>query len=72
MEKEKVKRVYDRLEKALLEEDCTYEEAKKAVNKLREIYFNRKAGNLIKKIKMREIASVDLNSYDRKHHEVLQ
>lgn len=65
MEKEKVKRLYDRLEKALLEESCTYEEAMAAVDELREIYFNRKAGNLIKKTTIQEIASVDLTRLSR-------
>ena len=59
MDKEKSNRIYKRLEKALTEEVCTYEEAKKAVDKLREIYFNRKAGNLLKNTTIQKIASVD-------------
>lgn len=55
-QKERVNRVYERLEKALCEEDCSYEEAKIAVDKLREIYFNRKAGNFINKRSIQEIA----------------
>lgn len=69
MDREKTEKLYNRLEKALLEENCTYEEATAAVDKLREIYFNRKAGNLIKKATMKEIASVDLNSCDHTRHE---
>ena len=60
MDKEKVKRIYERLENALTEENCTYEEAKTAVDKLREDYFNRKAGNLLKKTTIQEIASTAL------------
>ena len=59
MDKEKSERIYKRLEKALTEEVCTYEEAKKAVDKLREIYFNRKAGNLLKNTTIQKIANVD-------------
>ncbi len=58
MDKEKVRRTYERLEKAITEETCTYEEAKEAVDKLREIYFNRKAGNFLKKVDIQEIASM--------------
>lgn len=50
------KRVYKRLEEAMTEEDCTYEEAKAAVDKLRDVYFNRKAGNLLKNTLIQEIA----------------
>lgn len=64
MDKEKTKRLYNRLEIVLLQENCTYEEAVAAVDKLREIYFNKKAGNLIKKTTIREIASVDLGKRD--------
>ena len=60
MDKEKVKRIYERLENALTEENCTYEEAKTAVDKVREDYFNRKAGNLLKKTTIQEIASTAL------------
>lgn len=57
MEKEKIDRIYKRLEKAILEENCTYEEARAAVDKLKEIYFSRKAGNLLKNVSIQEIAS---------------
>ena len=45
-------------QKDITEETCTYEEAKEAVDKLREIYFNRKAGNFLKKVDIQEIASM--------------
>lgn len=57
MDREKSQRIYNRLERALIEEACTYEEAKNAVDKLREIYFNRKAGNLLKNTTIQQIAS---------------
>ena len=60
MEKEKVDRIYKRLEKAILEEDCTYEEVRTAVDKLRETYLNRKASNLLKNISIQEIASTTI------------
>ena len=56
MKKKRVDRIYKRLEKALCEEICSYEEAKMAVDKLREIYFNRKAGNFVNKQTIQEIA----------------
>lgn len=56
MDKARANRIYDRLEKAVLEEKCTYEEAKEAVDRLREIYFNRKAGNFLKNTDIQEIA----------------
>ena len=59
MDKEKSDRIYKRLEKALTEEICTYEEAKRAVDKLREDYFNKKAGNLLKNITIQKIAGFD-------------
>lgn len=59
MEKDKTKRIYERLEKALTEEICTYEEAKAAVDKLRENFFNRKAGNFLKGKTIQEIAGID-------------
>lgn len=58
MDKEKSNRIYKRLEKALIEENCTYEEAKKAVDKLREVYFNKKVGNLLNNTSIQKIASV--------------
>ncbi|RKI22041.1 hypothetical protein D7V82_20760 [bacterium 1xD8-6] len=60
MDRERYKRVYGRLEKVLLEENCTYEEAKAAVDRLQEYYFNRKAGNFLKKRPFQEIADADL------------
>lgn len=59
MDKEKSKRVYERLEKALLEENSTYEEAKNAMDKLRDVYFNRKTGNFLNKTTIQKIASAD-------------
>lgn len=59
MDNERSKRIYERLEKALTEESCTFEEAKAAVDKLREMYFNRKAGNLLNKVTIQEIASTE-------------
>ena len=55
-DKDRSKRVYKRLEEAMTEEYCTYEEAKAAVDKLRDVYFNRKAGNLLKNTLIQEIA----------------
>lgn len=60
MEREKINRIYERLEKAILEEDCTYEEAKTAVDKLQEMYFHRKAGSLLKNVSIQKIASTDI------------
>lgn len=57
--REKSKRVYERLEKVLLEENGTYEETKNAVDKLREIYLNRKAGNFLNNTTIQKIASDD-------------
>ena len=59
MNTEKVGRIYERLEKAMTEETCTYEEAKNAVDRLREIYFNRKTGNFLKSTTIQKIASID-------------
>lgn len=56
MDKDRSKRVYKRLEAALTEENCTCEEARAAVDKIREVYFNRKAGNLLKNTLIQEIA----------------
>ena len=56
MDKDRSTRVYKRLEAALTEENCTCEEARAAVDKLREVYFNRKAGNLLKNTSLQEIA----------------
>ena len=64
MRKEKVKKIYEGLEKTLLQEECTYEEAKLAVDKLRETYFNKKAGNYLKNVSLQEIASAVPNSCD--------
>ena len=57
MQKDKVNKIYRNLEKALLEETCTYEEAKLATDKLIETYFNRKAGDFLKNATLQEIAS---------------
>ncbi len=51
--------MYERLEKAMLDDDCTYEEAKRAVDRLREHYFNRKASNFLKERSIKEIAGAD-------------
>lgn len=59
MNREKSKRVYERLEKVLLEENGTYEETKNAVDKLREVYLNRKAGNFLNNTTIQKIASAD-------------
>lgn len=56
MDREKRNRIYARLEKALLEEPCTYEEAHNAVNKLTSEYFQRKSGNFLKNVSLEEIA----------------
>ncbi|MCM1387839.1 MAG: hypothetical protein NC231_10955 [Bacillus sp. (in: Bacteria)] len=56
LRKIKVNRIYRRLEKALCKEVCTYEEAKLAVDKLKEIYFNRKVSNFLCKQTIQEIA----------------
>lgn len=58
----KVRKIYENLEKALLQEECTYEEAKMAVDKLRETYLNKKAGNYLKAVSLQEIASTTPNS----------
>lgn len=58
LRREKVMAIYKNLEKALLQEECTYEEAKMAVDKLRETYLNKKAGNYLKAASLQEIARV--------------
>ena len=60
MDNEKVKRICGYLEEALLKETCTFEEAKQAVDRLRSIYFERKAGKLLKRITVQELASVEI------------
>ena len=59
MSKKGYMKVYERLEKAMLDDDCTYEEAKRAVDRLREHYFNRKASNFLKERSIKEIAGAD-------------
>ena len=56
MDKEKRNRIYARLEKALMEEPCTYEEARNAVCMLTSVYFQRKSGNFLKNVSLEEIA----------------
>jgi hypothetical protein len=66
------KRLYKKLEKVMLEENCTLKETKNAVDRLREVYFNRKAGSLINSTRMSEIASHEVNSCNHKPIEVPQ
>ena len=57
-DKERLKRVYGRLEKALLEENCTYEEAIMAVDMLWEEYFIKKAKYFLGEATIQEIAGM--------------
>lgn len=59
LDKQQIDIIYQRLEHALTEEPCTYEDAKAAVDKLREVYFNRNASNFLKKKTIQEIAGID-------------
>ena len=47
MSSEKSRELYTQLEAVLLKETYTLEEAKEAVDKLREVYFHRKAGEFL-------------------------
>lgn len=48
--------LYKRLEKALLEEPCSFAEAKCTVDRLEEVYFRRKPDNYLKTLNIQEIA----------------
>lgn len=69
MDKEKTDRIYERLEKALLEEDCSCKEARCAVERLREKYFYRGVNKLLEETSIQKLANVDISSWNHKTHE---
>lgn len=59
LRREKIERIYKRLEQALLEEECTYEEANSAIGRLKWNYFDKKAGIFLNNVTIQEIAKAD-------------